>query len=106
MNPEKLEILGSLKFGEKIIVNGITLYRGNEPRDLNTQDNYWEYEFYKNWDKKKNLLPPTSHIIKVYVSFKREIENGKEIFRVNNYFKGILRDLQNNSEEEITEIRK
>lgn len=106
MNPEKLEIFGSLKFQEKVIVNGKILYRGNEPRDVNTQDDYWEYEFYTDWDKKKNLLPPTSHIIKVYVSFKKEIEDGREIFKVNNYLKGVLKDLQNNSEEEIIEVLK
>ena len=104
MNPEKLEIFGPLKFQDKISVNGKILYRGNEPRDVNTLDNYWEYEFYTEWDKKKNLLPKPSYIVNIYVTFKKEIENGKEFFRVNNYLKGVLRDLQNNTEEDITSV--
>lgn len=104
MNPEKLEIVGSLKFQDKLLVNGKIIYRGNEARDINTQDHYWIYEFYTKWDKTANLLPKPSYIVKVYVSFKKEIVNGKEIFKFDKHLKGVLIDLQTNTEEEIISL--
>ncbi len=93
-----------MKFQEKISINGQTLYRSNEPRDLNTQEWYWEYEFYSKWDKKKNILPKPSHIVKVYTSFAKKIDNGQEFLEVKDYLKGILKDLRSNTEEKITSI--
>ena len=104
MNPEKLDVVCSLKFQDKIKINGKLLFRGNWPHDFNTQDNYWEYEFYTDWDKGKNLLPKHSHLVKVYTSFKKKIKNGKEIFEVDNYLRGVLKDLGSGKEEKIKSI--
>lgn len=102
MEDEKLELISQLKFNDVVKINGDILYRTNEPKDLSTYDNYWEYSFYKDWDKSKNMLPKPSHLVRVYVKFKK-INNS---YIIDKYIKGILIDLNNQNEEEIISIQK
>jgi hypothetical protein len=104
MNPDRLEIFGDLKFQDKLEINGKPMYRSNSPPDVNTQDNYWEYEFYTDWDKGKNLLPKPSHLVKVYVTFIKKIKDNREIYETENYHRGELINLETLQSEEINSL--
>ncbi len=105
MNPPELEVIGGLAFQEPIVINGKLLYRSEEVRELNTIEKYWEYFFYGKWDKQRNLLPPCTCKVRVYVDFETKMINGKETFVVSKYLKGVMINLKTGLEEEITLIK-
>jgi hypothetical protein len=104
MIKKDLEIFDFLRFQDKIKINGKVLFRSNSPHDINLKEKYWEYEFYDKWDKKKNLLPKTSHLVKLYSTFKKKNKNGRQVIETKEYKRATLLDLNNKKEEEILTI--
>ena len=100
-----LEIFDFLKFQDKIEVNGKILFRSNAPKDIDYKETFWEYEFYDKWNKKKNLLPKTSHIVRIYSIFEKKNKNGREIVETKEYKKATLLNLSNKKEEEVISIK-
>ncbi len=101
-----LDYISSLRFKNDIIINSQKLFRGHEPRDLNTLFNFWEYTFYDVWDTEKSLLPSTSHIVRVYVDFQPRKVNGKEVWRESRILRATISKIATDYEEEIVEISK
>ena len=101
---EKLDGIELLRANDKVFINGLILYRSYEHRELNTKESYWEYTFYTDWDKQKNILPRPTHVVRIYVTFKKIAENEKEIYRVDKYVKGTITDISTSSQNEITSI--
>lgn len=54
MNFEKIAFAD---FEDKVKINGKEMFRTNEARDIDTSKMAFEYYFYTEWDKSKNLLP-------------------------------------------------
>lgn len=106
MKKPNLKLIDSLKFQDKIKINGITLFRANSPADIDQKETYWEYEFYEKWDKNKNLLPKTSHIVRIYSNFQTTTKKGLKTIETKSYKKATILDLINKKEQEIIKIEK
>lgn len=100
-----LDKIASLKFQDKIILNGRTLYRAQEYPDFDSHKNTVDFLFYESWDKRKALLPKPNYVVRLHIRVRKTFKpDGWTTGEVQSYKKAELIDLGTGKEEIILSL--